>query len=113
MKCLIIISLMVSSILCQINWQPGDWAFACDFRGADLTNAQIKGEDCGGRCAATSGCTHFTWSNWNGGTCWMKSGPVSKSDAVSTGDMAMVCGIVSSGSSSSNLFYLDHLNVEY
>jgi hypothetical protein len=105
MKFLIVISLMVSSIMCAVDWKPGDWAFACDFRGGDLANAQIRGEDCGGKCAATSGCTHFTWTNWNGGTCWMKSGSVSKSEAFSTGDMSMVCGIVSSGSSG-NLFIL-------
>ena len=105
MKCLIIISLMVSSILCQINWQPGDWAFACDFRGADLTNAQIKGEDCGGRCAATSGCTHFTWSNWNGGTCWMKSGSVSKSDAYFNGDNSVICGILTGSNPNPGIFF--------
>ena len=96
MKCLIIISLMVSSIVCAVTWQPGDWAFARDFRGGDLTNAKIRGEDCSGRCASTAGCTHFTWTTYNGGTCWMKSGSVSKSDAISTSDMAMVCGVVSS-----------------
>ena len=77
-----------------INWQPGDWAFACDFKGGDIGKAQIRGEDCGSKCSATSGCTHFTWTSFNGGTCWMKGGSVSKSDAISTGDQGMVCGIV-------------------
>ena len=83
-----------------VNWQAGagaDWAFACDFKGGDLTNAKVRGQDCGGRCAATSGCTHFTWTTYNGGTCWMKSGSISKSDALYTGDDSMVCGIISSG----------------
>lgn len=93
---------MVSSIMCVIVWQPDNWAFACDFNGGNLTNVQIRGQDCGGTCASTSGCTHFTWTNLNGGTCWMKSGSVSKSDAFSTNDFTMVCGIISSGSSSSN-----------
>ena len=96
MKFLIVLVLTISSISCQIDWQPGDWAFACDFHGGDLTNAQIKGEDCGGTCASTSDCTHFTWTTFNGGTCWMKSGSVSKSDAFFTGDNSMVCGIISS-----------------
>jgi hypothetical protein len=80
-----------------VNWQAGagaDWAFACDFKGGDLTNAKVRGQDCGGRCAATSGCTHFSWTNWNGGTCWMKSGSVSKSNAYSNGDNSMICGIL-------------------
>ena len=80
-----------------INWQPGDWALGCDFRGNDLTNALTKGEDCGGRCAATSGCTHFTWTTHLGGTCWMKQGAVSKSDAFETFDNTMTCGIVNGG----------------
>ena len=76
----------------DITWN-GNWAFACDFYGNDLTNAQIRGEDCGGRCAQTAGCTHFTWTTYNGGTCWMKQGPVSKSNARFTNDQSMVCGI--------------------
>ena len=99
MKNFILLSLMVNSIFCQINWQEGDgaeWAFACDFKGGDLSNAEIRGEDCGRRCINTPGCTHFTWTNWNGGTCWMKSGSVTKSDAFFTGDNSMVCGIITS-----------------
>ena len=68
-----------------VNWNGNDWAFACDFPGGDIGNAQIRGEDCGGRCSSTSGCTHFTWTTYNGGTCWMKGGSVSKTQAVSTG----------------------------
>ena len=105
MKFLIVITLMVSSIMCAVDWQPGDWAFACDFRSSDLTNAQIRGEDCGGRCAATSGCTHFTWTNFNGGTCWMKSGSVSKSDAFSTDDYTMVCGILTNSNPNLGIFF--------
>ena len=96
MKYLILIPLLANSILCAINWQPGDWAFACDFQGSDLTNAKMKGEYCRASCASTPKCTHYTWTTWNGGTCWMKSGPASKSDAYSTSDLAMVCGVVPS-----------------
>ncbi|CAF1552810.1 unnamed protein product [Adineta steineri] len=69
---------------------------SCDFNGNDLTNVQIRGEDCGGRCASIQGCTHFTWTSYNGGTCWMKQGPVSENDAFLTDDQSMVCGIISS-----------------
>ncbi|CAF1468213.1 unnamed protein product [Adineta steineri] len=79
-----------------INWNGKSWAMSCDFNGNDLTKAEIRGEDCGGRCASTQGCTHFTWTTWNGGTCWMKQGPVSQNDAFSTNDQSMVCGIISS-----------------
>ena len=110
MKYIILVSLFFKSISCQINWQSGDgaeWAFACDFDGNDMGNAQIRGEDCGGRCTSTSGCTHFTWTTWNGGTCLMKSGSVSKSDARFTGDDSMVCGVITSpgpNPNPSNLF---------
>ncbi len=35
----------------NINWNGNNWAFSCDFKGNDLTNVQVRGEDCGGRCA--------------------------------------------------------------
>jgi PAN domain len=87
----------------NINWNGNNWALGCDFHGNDLTNVQIRGEDCGGKCAQTSGCTHFTWTTYNGGTCWMKSGPVSKNDARSTHDPSMVCGVIDSPTSNTGI----------
>ena len=77
-----------------IAWN-GDWAFACDFHGGDVGNKQVRGQDCGSSCSAYQGCTHFTWTNYNGGTCWFKGGATSKSYAFYTGDMSMVCGVLS------------------
>lgn len=37
-----------------ITWND-NWALGCDFRGNDLKNVKIKGEDCGGLCATTQG----------------------------------------------------------
>ena len=78
-----------------VTWQNGDWAFGCDFKGNDLSNARVSGDKCGQTCVSTSGCTHFTWTTYNGGTCWMKKGPISKSNAFDTGNKTMVCGVVS------------------
>ncbi|CAF4736191.1 unnamed protein product, partial [Rotaria sp. Silwood2] len=78
-----------------INWNGNDWAMSCDFYGNDLSNVRIPGEGCGGKCAETQGCTHFTWTQWNGGTCWMKKGSVSKANAFPTNDPHMVCGVIS------------------
>ncbi len=86
-----------------INWNGNNWALGCDFYGNDLTNALVKSSDCGGKCAQTTGCTHFTWTPYNGGTCWMKKGPVTQSNAV-TADSSYVCGVMSSGSSSNGKF---------
>ena len=74
---------------------------ACDFRGNDLKNVQIRGEDCGGECSRTNGCTHFSWTPWKGGTCWLKKGSVSKKNAVASSDAKTVCGVVKKGSSPS------------
>ena len=82
------------SIVTAINWQTGNWAMSCDFKGNDLSNKNSRGEDCSGICSKTAGCTHYTWTNYNGGTCWMKSGNVGKNNAISTTDKSMVCGIV-------------------
>lgn len=80
----------------NINWNGQNWASSCDFLGNDLSNVQVPSEGCGGKCAQTSGCTHFTWTNYMGGTCWMKTGSVSKNDAFATSDPSMVCGVISS-----------------
>jgi hypothetical protein len=78
-----------------VKWQKtGKWAFGCDFKNDDLKNVQIAGEKCSSLCASTSGCTHFTWTTYKSGTCWMKSGSVTKSDAIQTNDNTMVCGII-------------------
>jgi len=86
-----------------INWNGNNWATGCDFTGNDLSNVQIRGEDCGGKCAETSGCTHFTWTTFNGGTCWMKKGFISKNNAVSTNDQSVVCGVIHEGGESSQI----------
>ena len=100
-----ILFLINDSIYCQIDWKDGNWALACDFPENDIENANTPGEDCSNKCKQTNSCTHFTWTTWNGGTCWMKSGSVSKSDAHSTDDSTMVCGIVSEDSSSNFLWH--------
>jgi hypothetical protein len=97
---IILFALSILIVSGQINWQSGqptgtNWALACDFKNNDLSNKQVAGPDCAQTCASTSGCTHFTWTSYNGGTCWMKSGSISKSNALSTGDQSMVCGIYS------------------
>ena len=92
----VLLGLLLGSTAEAVEWQKGDWAFACDFTGGDIGSAQVRGEDCGAECAKKPDCTHFTWTSFNDGTCWMKSGPISKANAVDTGDQGMVCGVVAS-----------------
>ena len=67
----------------------------CDWNGNDFSNLKTGGEDCGPLCERTPECSHFTWTDYNGGTCWMKKGKVKKSDAI-TSNSYFVCGIKSS-----------------
>ena len=70
--------IILNSVCGQIQWNNGDWAFACDFVNNDLSSAQTRGEDCSTKCQQTFGCTHYTHNTYNGGTCWMKKGSVTK-----------------------------------
>ncbi len=82
----------------QINWQASNdgvnWASACDFTNNDLSSAKVPGAKCGETCIITNGCTHFTWTDFEGGTCWMKKNFASKTNAYFTNNYNMVCGIV-------------------
>ena len=72
-----------------IQWN-GNWAFACDFSENNLKNIRVRG----GQCSSTSDCTHFTWTKWQGGTCWVKEGGATKENAFETGDNSMDCGVM-------------------
>ncbi|KAF4321762.1 hypothetical protein BBO99_00000127 [Phytophthora kernoviae] len=58
-----------------------------DYSGSDVANKpSAAASGCCALCSNTSGCGAFTWTNYNGGTCWLKSGKgtmQSKSGAVS------------------------------
>ena len=59
-----------------------------------MGSVQTSGSNCGPTCARTQGCTHFSWTNYNGGTCWMKRDAVTKSDAFYSSTPGIVCGVV-------------------
>ncbi|EEY53617.1 carbohydrate-binding protein, putative [Phytophthora infestans T30-4] len=44
-----------------------------DYAGNDVGNAKSSAEGCCAICQTTGGCKAFTWTNYNGGTCWLKS----------------------------------------
>jgi hypothetical protein len=75
----------------KINWNGNDWAQNCDFLGNDLSNVVVPASSCGGQCANTLGCTHYTWTSHNGGICLMKKGGASKEDATFAD--GYVCGV--------------------
>jgi len=96
------VTLQVMVVYAQIDWQSGGgeiiWARACDFsfeQGSyDMTPARVPSEQCGNKCLSTNGCTHFEWTDYAGGTCWMKWGNVLPESVIFNSNYAMVCGIV-------------------
>ena len=90
----IIDSLLVGLGRCAVNWNETNTAVACDFIGNDFLHAQIPLAQCRQQCYQIQDCTHFTWTSYPSGTCWMKKGQVSQSDAQSTMDQDTVCGII-------------------
>ncbi|CAF3497074.1 unnamed protein product [Rotaria sp. Silwood1] len=85
---------MILALANRIRWQ-GNWAFSCDFPGNDINDVHGSSEECGEECSRTPECTHFTWTAWQDGTCWLKKGVVSKSQAIQIADKTQVCGIIS------------------
>ncbi|GAV00589.1 hypothetical protein RvY_11415 [Ramazzottius varieornatus] len=77
-----------------IRWTDENYAHGCDFPGNDLSTVKIPGRNCGRTCESTHGCTHFTWSKSEGGTCRLKQGGKRKEDAVKVADSSVVCGVV-------------------
>ena len=60
------------------NFQRGGggimWSNGCDFVGRDIGDKQMEAKDCGDHCARNPKCSHFTWNQHNGGTCYLKAG---------------------------------------
>src|SRR5690349_6920741 len=49
-----------------------------DYVGFDIDNKPGPADSCCSKCDANKGCVAWSWSNFNGGTCWLKSafGPI-------------------------------------
>lgn len=72
----------------------GSWAMDCDFKSNDIEGERLPGDQCSKRCQQTACCTHYVWTNYQGGTCWMKKGSTSKGNAVWS--QGAVCDIIES-----------------
>ena len=87
-------------------WKDGDngqvnWALGCDFYGSDYASvANTPGSQCGRRCISDGRCTHFTWADVEGGTCYLKENRRNRKEiesAFSNRDRTgptVVCGYV-------------------
>lgn len=47
----------------------------------DLSSIKVKGDQCGPKCKSAKGCTHFTWTGYAGGTCYLKQSGASLDQA--------------------------------
>ncbi len=58
---------------------------SCEFEGNDISSiSSVESYTCALQfCRYNPECTHYTWTSENGGTCYLKTGPVVKSDAKS------------------------------
>lgn len=93
----------------NIVWQPTVWAYGCRFKTIQLSNASRNFPDCTLLCFQTTGCTHYEWNSNNGGTCTLKSGPISINDAVfanNTDGINTTCGVISK-----RMYYLLNLSL--
>ncbi|OWZ09207.1 SCP-like extracellular protein [Phytophthora megakarya] len=66
------------------------WENNCDFCGNDYRSMRAIPDVCGDVCAGDLACTHWSWNNYNGGTCWFKTG----SKATKTSKWGTNCGYV-------------------
>ncbi|KAJ3124225.1 hypothetical protein HK100_011308 [Physocladia obscura] len=57
----------------SVGGMPVTWASGCDWNGPNINSVASDGDYCGMQCLLQSGCTHFTWTDYSGGTCWLKS----------------------------------------
>ena len=95
------------SVDLKIHWNidaNSTWAIACDFPDAHFESARSKSQDCVHACVLNSLCTHYAWTDFDGGTCWMKSGQVKKEDAYPNYNNGMRCGFLEE---SNNLVIFD------
>ena len=46
-----------------------------------MSRVNVIADDCDTTCLDTPGCTHFTWTSFEGGTCNTKTVLVTKADA--------------------------------
>uniref|UniRef100_A0A914E471 Apple domain-containing protein n=1 Tax=Acrobeloides nanus TaxID=290746 RepID=A0A914E471_9BILA len=58
-----------------------------DIPGNDLGGVSGQADQCCEFCKSNSACKAYAWSNWNGGTCWLKSviGPLVSNTGVTVG----------------------------
>lgn len=72
----------------DINQGCSTWSYDTDYEGNDIANKPSATHGgCCDICKATPGCRAYSWTNQNGGTCWLKSlkgNTITKSGVISS-----------------------------
>uniref|UniRef100_A0A915JGD1 Apple domain-containing protein n=1 Tax=Romanomermis culicivorax TaxID=13658 RepID=A0A915JGD1_ROMCU len=76
----------------KIAWK-GHWAFGCTFVGESFAHSKLVLGKCIALCQVTSECSHFNWNRRLNSTCYMRSGPATKDNAMITNDNSFACGL--------------------
>ncbi|EEY63437.1 uncharacterized protein PITG_15170 [Phytophthora infestans T30-4] len=70
-----------------------------DYSGADVGSARSSSANgCCSICSSTNGCGAFTWTNYNGGTCWLK-----QSKGTGKASSGSISAVLQTSSSSGSL----------
>lgn len=81
-----------------LSWRTSGttrWAHGCDWTGNDIGSTRVPAAHCGGACERVRACSHFAWTAYRGGTCWLKGGPPPRlGHAVGSAAAGAVCGVV-------------------
>ncbi|CAI5734307.1 unnamed protein product [Peronospora destructor] len=48
------------------------WKSKCDYFGEDIKSVRGISSKCGHQCVIEAKCTHWSWTDVDGGTCWLK-----------------------------------------
>ena len=99
-----VVILEIFDIANSLDWfeREGEkWAAQCDYKGGDIKSHPGRKEDCGKICRATDRCTRFSWTDFNGGMCWLKFGAANGKEAYMNENPTMICGYLT-------LFYPKH-----
>jgi hypothetical protein len=103
-KIFLVVLFLVCFTTCHaIVLQEGNWAWNCNFPyfpSINLCSVPSFAEGCYKTCQQLPVCTHFMWTDLNGGTCSYKTGVVTKINAVDSWLLAefqwfgSICGIL-------------------
>jgi hypothetical protein len=94
---IILVSLITPGMNNDLFWNqagPVIWSYTCDFKvGKLIKGVQSTPDKCGPICESTCNCTHFTYTKYSNGTCWLRNGQVIEKNAFKTTSEGSICGI--------------------